>query len=96
VLKKIHLSRLAMWSAVCAFSALTLNSSLAQQSNAAASQSGLQPLPPVVVNQPEARRRATVAAPRRAQRASQSASSRKPPQPRAAAFVENPRGAIRG
>jgi iron complex outermembrane receptor protein len=96
VLKKIHLSRLAMWSAACAFSALTLNSSLAQQSNAAASQSGLQPLPPVVVNQPEARRRATVAAPRRAQRASPSAASRKPSQPRAAAFVENPRGAIQG
>ncbi|MEH2479118.1 iron complex outermembrane receptor protein [Nitrobacteraceae bacterium AZCC 2146] len=95
-MKKIHLSRLAMWSAACAFSALTLNSSLAQQSNAAASQSGVQPLPPVVVSQPEQRRRAA-AAPRRTPRATRSAAaSRVPVAKRDAPFVESPRGAIRG
>ncbi|MEH2475470.1 iron complex outermembrane receptor protein [Nitrobacteraceae bacterium AZCC 2161] len=95
-MKKIYLSRLAMWSAACAFSALTLNSSLAQQSNAAASQSSVQPLPPVVVSQPEQRRRAA-AAPRRTPRATRSAAaSRVPVAKRDAPFVESPRGAIRG
>ncbi|WP_299720192.1 hypothetical protein, partial [Tardiphaga sp.] len=55
-MKKIHLSHLAILSATCALSLLTLDSSIAQQPAATASQ-----LPPVVVNPPAPRRRAAVA-----------------------------------
>ncbi|WP_445492747.1 hypothetical protein [Rhodopseudomonas sp. RCAM05734] len=95
-MKKIHLSRLAALSSACALSVLTLNSSAAQQANAGAGQ-GAQTLPPVVISQPQVRR-AAAAAPKRAARAprSSAAASRRPPVERAALFVENPRGAIRG
>lgn len=95
-MKKIHLSRLAALSSACALSVLTLNSSAAQQPNATAGQ-GAQTLPPVVISQPQTRRSAAVA-PKRAARAPRSSTvaSRKPQPERAAAFVENPRGAIRG
>ncbi|MDB5620058.1 TonB-dependent siderophore receptor [Tardiphaga sp.] len=94
-MKKIHLLRLALLSSACAFSALTLNPALAQ-SNAAA-QSGVSQLPPVVINQPEARGRAAAVAPRRAARSARSAAaSRAPVAPRNVPFVENPRGAIQG
>jgi iron complex outermembrane receptor protein len=91
---KIYLSRLAFLSAICALSALTLDSSMAQQPNAGASQ-----LPPVIVSQPEARRRTTTAAaPRRTPRAAtrSAAATRPPVAPRNAPFVESPRGPIRG
>ncbi|MET0720709.1 MAG: TonB-dependent siderophore receptor, partial [Tardiphaga sp.] len=55
-----------------------------------------QPLPPVTVSQPEARRRA-VAAPKRAARTRSAAvAARTPAAPRDAPFVENPRGVVRG
>lgn len=94
-MNKIYLSRLAILSATCALSVLTLNSSMAQQPAAGASQ-----LPPVIVSQPEARRRATTtAAPRRTPRAAtRSTVAARPPAAvsRAAPFVESPRGPIRG
>ena len=94
-LKQIYLTRLASLSAACALNVLTLNSSVAQQSTPGGSP-GAQPLPAVIVNQPESRRSATTA-PKRAARASRSAAaSRKPPPERSAVFVENPRGVVRG
>jgi iron complex outermembrane receptor protein len=91
-LKKIHLVRLAMLSASVAFSALALDAAHAQTPAAGASQ-----LPPVVINQPETRRRAAAVAPRRAARPARSAAaSRAPTAPRNVPFVENPRGAIQG
>jgi iron complex outermembrane recepter protein len=53
-------------------------------------------LPPVTVASPEVRRRAATAAPRRAQRAAQTASDRKPRPERNAGFVETPRGPVHG
>ncbi|CAN5128534.1 TonB-dependent siderophore receptor [soil metagenome] len=94
-MKNIHLSRLVILSAACAWGALTLNPSIAQQSTISALPRA-QSLPPVIVNQPESRRSAATA-PKRAVRAPRSAAaSRKPPPERAAVFVENPRGVVRG
>jgi iron complex outermembrane receptor protein len=90
-LKKIHLSHLAILSATCALSLLTLDSSIAQQPAATASQ-----LPPVVVNPPAPRRRAAVAPVRTPRAARSAAVSRAPVAPRNAPFVENPRGAVQG
>jgi iron complex outermembrane receptor protein len=93
-LRKIHLSRLAALSTFCALSALTSGSAAAQQPSAG---QGAQTLPPVVISQPQTRRTAAVA-PKRAARAprNSAAASRRPQPERAAVFVENPRGAIRG
>src|SRR3569623_3178365 len=60
------------------------------------SQSGAQTLPPVTVAAPEARRRAAAPAPRRAQRAVQSASDSKPQPQRHVGFIETPRGPVHG
>jgi iron complex outermembrane receptor protein len=93
-MKKLHVSHLAILSAACALSVLTLDSSLAQSNTATQS---AQPLPPVVINEPQQQRRRAVAAPTRAPRVARSAAvSRAPVAPRNAPFVENPRGAVRG
>lgn len=89
----IRLSRLALLSSVCALSVVTLDTSLAQSSS---TQTGAQPLPPVVVNQPQQRRRAT-AAPSRTPRARTAVAPRPVAQPpRSNVFVESPRGPIQG
>ncbi|OAE97354.1 ligand-gated channel [Bradyrhizobium centrolobii] len=59
-------------------------------------QTGAQNLPPVTVAAPEARRRATTAAPRRAQRSAQTVSNPKPEPPRSVGFVETARGPVHG
>jgi iron complex outermembrane receptor protein len=86
--------RLAMLSASVAFSAFALDAAHAQQPATGASQ-----LPPVVINQPETRRRVTAAAPRRTARPARSAAISRAPravEPRNVPFVESPRGAIQG
>lgn len=89
----IRLSRLALLSSVCALSVVTLDTSLAQSSS---TQTGAQPLPPVVVNQPQQRRRAA-AAPSRTPRARTAVAPRPVAQPsRSNVFVESPRGPIQG
>ncbi|WP_441231734.1 TonB-dependent siderophore receptor [Tardiphaga sp. 215_C5_N2_1] len=88
----IRLSRLALLSSVCALSVVTLDTSLAQSSS---TQTGAQPLPPVVVNQPQQRRRAA-AAPSRTPRA-RTAVAPRPVAPRQTnVFVESPRGPVQG
>jgi iron complex outermembrane receptor protein len=89
----IRLSRLALLSSVCALSVVTLDTSLAQSSS---TQSGAQPLPPVVVNQPNQQRRRATAAPSRAPRV-RTAVAPRPVAPRQTnVFVESPRGPIQG
>jgi iron complex outermembrane receptor protein len=89
----IRLSRLALLSSVCALSVVTFDTSLAQSSS---TQTGAQPLPPVVVNQPQQRRRAA-AAPSRTPRARTAVAPRPVAQPpRSNVFVESPRGPIQG
>ncbi|MBC7580324.1 MAG: TonB-dependent siderophore receptor [Tardiphaga sp.] len=91
----MHLSHLAVLSAACALSVLTLNSSQAQS---VAAPDGASQLPPVVINQPEPRRRAAVT-PRRAPRVASrgaAAAARAPVAPREAPVVESPRGPIQG
>lgn len=89
----IRLSRLALLSSVCALSVVTLDTSLAQSSS---TQTGAQPLPPVVVNQPQQRRRAA-ATPSRTPRARTAVAPRPVAQPpRSNVFVESPRGPIQG
>lgn len=94
-MNQIHLLRLTVLSASVAFSAFALDAAQAQQPAAGASQ-----LPPVVINQPETRRRAATVTPRRAARPARSAAvsraPRAPVESRPAPFVENPRGAIQG
>ncbi len=88
----IGLSRLALLSSVCALSVVTLDTSSAQSSS---TQTGAQPLPPVVVNQPQQRRRATTT-PSRTPRA-RTAVAPRPVAPRQTnVFVESPRGPIQG
>jgi hypothetical protein len=89
----IRLSRLALLSSVCALSVVTFDTSLAQSSS---TQSGAQPLPPVVVNQPAAASpchscaEPHAACPHRRRAASGAA-------PRQTnVFVESPRGPIQG
>jgi iron complex outermembrane receptor protein len=72
--------------------ALSPQVSFAQSS----SQGGAQTLPPVTVASPEARRRAATTAPRRSQRAPQTASERRPQPRRNVGFVETPRGPVHG
>jgi iron complex outermembrane recepter protein len=94
VLKLCHPLRFATVSSVFALGLFAANAALAQQTNSGAA---AQPLPSVVVTSPEQRRSAAGAAPRRSSRQIQTAASRKPqPKREAAAFVENPRGAIQG
>jgi iron complex outermembrane receptor protein len=89
----IRLSRLVLLSSVCALSVVTLDTSLAQSSSA---QSGAQPLPPVVVNQPNQQRRRATTAPSRTPRA-RTAVAPRPVAPRQTnVFVESPRGPIQG
>ncbi|MGZ6023153.1 MAG: TonB-dependent receptor plug domain-containing protein [Rhizomicrobium sp.] len=88
-----HPLRFATVSIALALTLLDGNAALAQGSGAA-----VQPLPSVVVTSPEQRRGTAATAPRRSPRPTQAAASRKlQPRPEAAAaFVENPRGAIQG
>ena len=70
--------------------------SFAQQSGSS-TQTGAQNLPPVSVASPDTRRRpAAAATPRRAQRATQTASERKPQAQRNVAVVETPTGPVHG
>ncbi len=87
----IHVSRLALLSSAGALSILSFDPAHAQSS----SQSGAQNLPPVVVNQPQQRRRATA---QRAPRAARTAVAPRPvaQPPRSNVFVESPRGPIQG
>lgn len=89
----ICLSRLALLSSAGMLSIMSLDTAVAQ-SNAA--QSGAQNLPPVVVNQPAQRRRATST--QRAPRAARTAVAPRPvaQPPRSNVFVESPRGPIQG
>ncbi|MBR0938953.1 TonB-dependent siderophore receptor [Bradyrhizobium jicamae] len=83
-------------SATASVLALLPHSSPAQSTATSPQQSGAQSLPPVVVASPEARRRATAAAPRRIHRVAQPAAPQKPPPVRNVGFVESPRGPIQG
>ncbi|KZD24260.1 ligand-gated channel [Tardiphaga robiniae] len=87
------MSRFALLSSVCALSVVTLDTSLAQSSS---TQSGAQPLPPVVVNQPNQQRRRATTAPSRTPRARTAVAPRAVQPPRTNVFVESPRGPIQG
>lgn len=87
-----HLSRLALLSSAGVAGLLSIDPAFAQSST---SQTGAQNLPPVVVNQPAQRRRATA---QRAPRAARTAVAPRPvaQPPRNNVFVESPRGPIQG